>query len=216
MKKAKQKHVIQFIKEQIIHRFGIPQSITTNQGTMFTRDEMTYFAKDYDIQLIRSTPFYTQANGQAEASNEVVISILEKMLEDNPKDWHIILFETLWTYRTPKRDSTGVSPYSLTYGQDVVLLMEVVVSSLRVSRHNGLNPQEYSEDMMMELEALDRKRLQALDHIMIQINKVAQAYNKLVKRKSFEEGELVWKMVLPIDTHISPNRAPGQVHDRVR
>ena len=52
-KKAKQKDVIQFIKEHIIHRFRIPQSITTDQGIMFTRDEMTYFAKDYGIQLIR-------------------------------------------------------------------------------------------------------------------------------------------------------------------
>ena len=32
---------------------------------------MTYFAKDYDIQLIRSTPFYAEANGQLEASNNV-------------------------------------------------------------------------------------------------------------------------------------------------
>ena len=47
---------------------------------------MTYFAKDYDIQLIRSTPFYAQANGQANASNKVLINILEKMLEDNPRD----------------------------------------------------------------------------------------------------------------------------------
>ena len=60
LKKAEQKDVIQFIKEQIIHRFGIPQSITTDQGTMFIGDEMTYFAKDYGIQLIRSTPCYAQ------------------------------------------------------------------------------------------------------------------------------------------------------------
>ena len=58
LKKAEQKDVIQFIKEQIIHIFGIPQSITTNQGTMFTRDEMTYFGKDYGIQLIISIPLY--------------------------------------------------------------------------------------------------------------------------------------------------------------
>ena len=51
---------------------------------------------------------------------------------------------------------------------------------------------------MMELEALDGKRLQALDHIMIQKKKVAWAYNKCVKRKSFEEWELVWMVVLPI------------------
>ena len=58
LKKAEQKDVIQFIKEQIIHRFGIPQSITTDQGTMFIGDEITYFSKDYGIQLFRSTPFY--------------------------------------------------------------------------------------------------------------------------------------------------------------
>ena len=63
LKKAEQKDVIQFIKERIIHRFGIPQSITTDQDTMFIGDEMTYFAKDYDIQLIESTPFYAQENG---------------------------------------------------------------------------------------------------------------------------------------------------------
>ena len=62
------------------------------------------------------------------------------MLEDNPRDWHIMLFETLWAYRTSKRDSTGVSPYSLTYGMNVVLPMEVAIPSLRVSKHNGLNP----------------------------------------------------------------------------
>ena len=63
LKKAEQKDVIQFIKEHIIHRFGISQSITTDQGTMFIGDEMIYFAKDYGIQHIRSTPFYAQAHG---------------------------------------------------------------------------------------------------------------------------------------------------------
>ena len=62
------------------------------------------------------------------------------MLKDNPKDWHIILSETLWAYRTSKKDSTRVSPYFLIYGHDAMLPMEVVVPSLRVSMKNGLNP----------------------------------------------------------------------------
>ena len=53
-----------------------------------------------------------------------------------------------------------------------MLLMEVVVPSLRVSKKNDLSPQEYSETMIMELEALDGKRLQVFDHIMIQKKKV--------------------------------------------
>ena len=47
LKKAEQKDVIQFIKEHLIHRFGIPQSIITYQGTMFTGDEMQEFTADY-------------------------------------------------------------------------------------------------------------------------------------------------------------------------
>ena len=136
---------------------------------------MTYFSNDYGIQLSRSTPFYAKATEQAEASNKVLISILEKMLEDNPKDWKLILSETLWAYITSKRDSTGVSPYSLTYGHDAVLPMEVVVPSIRVSKHNGLNPQEYSEVVMMELKELYGKILQALDHTMIQKKKLVKA-----------------------------------------
>ena len=49
------------------------------------QEEMNYFSMDYGIQLIISTPFYAQANGQAEASNKVLIGILEKMLKKIPK-----------------------------------------------------------------------------------------------------------------------------------
>ena len=45
--------------------------------------------------MIRSTPHYPQANGQAEATNKVVINILEKMLKENPRSWHQVLSETL-------------------------------------------------------------------------------------------------------------------------
>ena len=91
MKKKEHKDVLKFIKEQIIHRFGIPHSITIDQGTMFTGEKRNYFSADYGIQLIISTPFYAQANGQAEASNKMLIGIMEKMLEENPRDWHRIL-----------------------------------------------------------------------------------------------------------------------------
>ena len=61
------------------------------------------------------------------------------MIEENPINWHKVLSETLCAYRSSKRDSIAVSPYSLTYGHDAELPMELVVPSLRVSRHNGLN-----------------------------------------------------------------------------
>ena len=76
--------------------------------------------------------------------------------------------------------------------------MEVVVPSLRFSRKNGLTLQEYSEAMMMELEYANDRKMQAFNHMLVQKNKIAHTYNKRVKRKSFEVGDLVWKIILLI------------------
>ena len=70
---------------------GIPHTITTDQGTIFTREAMREFVEDYNIKLLNSTPHYAQTNSQAEASNKILIRILEKMLEYNPRDWPRIL-----------------------------------------------------------------------------------------------------------------------------
>ena len=49
---------------------------------------------------------------------------------------------------------------------------------------------------MMELELIDDRRMKAFNYMLIQKNKVAQTYNKRIKMKSFEEGKLVWKIIL--------------------
>ena len=56
--------------------------------------------------------------------------------------------------------------------------MEVVVPSLRVSRQNGLTPQEYNEAKTMKLKSTNDRRIQAFDYMLVQKNKVAKTYNK--------------------------------------
>jgi len=55
--------MIDFVKEHIIYRFGIPQTITTDQGTMFTSGEFDEFAIGMRIKVLNSSPYYAQANG---------------------------------------------------------------------------------------------------------------------------------------------------------
>jgi transposase InsO family protein len=69
MKSVTSKYVINFIKEHVIHRFGIPQTIMTDGGSVFICKEFRKFTTDMGIKLTRSSPYYAQANGQAEASN---------------------------------------------------------------------------------------------------------------------------------------------------
>ena len=88
--------MVDFTKEHIVYRFGIPQTITTDQGTMFTSEEFRDFAASMGIKLLNSSPYYAQANGQAEASNQILI---KKKIEEQPRKWYLTLNEALWAYR---------------------------------------------------------------------------------------------------------------------
>ncbi|XP_060674836.1 uncharacterized protein LOC132804450 [Ziziphus jujuba] len=198
MKIVNQGNVIKFIKENIIHRFGIPETITADRGTVFTSEAVETFTKEYGIKLTHSTPYFAQANGQAEAINKVLKGILKKMVDDNLRDWHSLLSETLWAYRTSKRSGTRTTPFALTYGHDAILPMEVTVRSLWIAQQHNLTPDEYSQAMMQEIEELDEVRLAALDHLQIQKKAMEKVYNKRVRFKDFGEGDLVWKAILPI------------------
>jgi len=59
--------VIDFVQKHIIHRFGIPETITTDHGSVFTGQKMVKFSADTGFKLLTSTPYYAQANGQVEA-----------------------------------------------------------------------------------------------------------------------------------------------------
>jgi transposase InsO family protein len=78
LKNMTHKDVIEFITEHIIHRFGIHQTLTTDQGISFVSKEAREFAELYKIKLLNSSPYYAQAYGQAESSNKILIKLIKK------------------------------------------------------------------------------------------------------------------------------------------
>ena len=67
LKNITHREVIEFITEHIIHRFGIPQTLTTDEGSSFISKEVREFAESYKIKILNSSPYYAEANGQAES-----------------------------------------------------------------------------------------------------------------------------------------------------
>jgi hypothetical protein len=63
LKNMTHKEVIHFISEHIIHRFGIPQILTTDEGSSFMSHQVREFAESLKIKLLSSSPYYAQANG---------------------------------------------------------------------------------------------------------------------------------------------------------
>jgi hypothetical protein len=159
MKSVTSRDVINFIKEHVIHRFGIPQTITTNGGSVFISDEFKKFAADMGIKLIRSSMYYAQANGQAKASNQSLIKLIKRKIDEYPRRWHEVLLEALWAYRVSCHGATRTSPYHLVYGQEVVLPWEITASLRRIEFQNELTAEEYAALMSDNVEDITELRL---------------------------------------------------------
>jgi hypothetical protein len=194
LKNMTHKEVIEFVTEHIIHRFGIPQTLTTDQGTSFMSKEVREFAELYRIKLLNSSPYYAQAK----SSNRTLINLIKKKISDNPKHWHKILSEALWAHRISKHSATKVSPFELVYGQEAVLPVEISLNAVRFARQNDLTVIDYYNSMMDNIDEVTDKRVIALGAIEKDKIMVARAYNKKVKAKSFQAGDLVWKTILPL------------------
>jgi hypothetical protein len=109
--------VINFIKEHVIHRFGIPQTIMTDGGSVFISEEFRKFTADVGIKLIRSSPCYAHENGQAKLSNQSLIKLIKRKIEEHPRRWQDVLSEALWAHHISWHGATKTSPYHLVYGQ---------------------------------------------------------------------------------------------------
>jgi hypothetical protein len=69
-----------------------------------------------------------------------------------------------------------------------------------VEFQNNLIAKEYAALMNDNIEDLTELRLLSLERIKENKTKVARAYNKKVKLKEFQVGDLVWEAVLPLGT----------------
>jgi hypothetical protein len=165
MKSVTSKDVINFIKEHVIHRFGIPQTITTDGGSVFISEEFNKFAADVGIKLIRSSPYYAQANGQAKASNQSLIKLIKRKIDEHPRRWHEVLSEALWAHRISCHGAIKTLPYHLVYGQEAVLPWEITANSRRVEFQNDLTTEEYATLMNGNIEDLMELRLWSLEKI---------------------------------------------------
>jgi hypothetical protein len=138
--------------------------------------------------LLNSSPYYAQANSQAESSNKILIKLIKTKIEDNLRRWHEVLSKALWAHCISRHGATKVTPVELVFGQEVVLPIEVNMAAHRLAKQNELSIVDYHDLMMEIIDEVTNKRLQALKEIEKDKIRVARAYNKKVKLKSFQVG----------------------------
>ena len=140
-KAVMKKVVTDFVRNNLICHFGVPESLITNNGANLNRHLMKEICEQFKITHHNSTSYRPQMNGAVEAANKNIKRILRKMI-DNYKCWHENLPYALLGYHTTIRTSTGATPYLLVYGTEAVIPAEVEIPCLRIIQEAGLSDAE--------------------------------------------------------------------------
>ena len=121
-----------FLFNHIIVRFDIPRAIVTDHGSHFQNKMMAKLSVKLGFHHGNSTPYYPQANGQVEAVNKLLKTMLQQMVGQANSNWHLQLLSTLWDYRTTIKTSTDFTPFQIVYGLEATLSIECEIPSLKL------------------------------------------------------------------------------------
>ena len=120
-----------FIWRFIIYRYGIPQKLVSDNGKQFDSYEFKNFCNELGIVKSFSAIAHPQFNGQVEAVNKSLKHYLKAKLESHKGVWPKELPHVLWAYRTTARTFTRETPFSIAYGIEAMVPVEVGMSSHR-------------------------------------------------------------------------------------
>jgi transposase InsO family protein len=189
------KVVQKFLETSIVSRFGVRKALISDNGRQFDSPEVREYCEMLHIKHLFTSVYHPQANGQVENANRTLLDGIKKRLEGAAGNWVDILPSVLWAYRTTHRVATGETPFSLTYGTEAVVPIEIGEPSLRVEHYDDATN---DARLQTNLDLLDETREIALLRAAAYQQRTAQYYNSRVRSRSFKRDDLVLRKVQAI------------------
>ncbi|CAK1597910.1 unnamed protein product [Parnassius mnemosyne] len=120
---------------EFMSRFGIPQTIVSDNGTAFTSQEFKRFCEVNGISHVTSPPYHPASNGQAESYVKIVKKGIKSsiMSSSNTKQSKNNLLKFLFDYRNSKHSTTGMSPAELIFGRKLNSRLDRLVPTSSLS-----------------------------------------------------------------------------------
>ena len=181
-------NIIKFVWRQIICRFGLPHTIISDNGTQFASNPFREWCSGLCIRQNFTSVAHPQANGQTEVTNRTIVKGIKTRLDKAKGNWAEELQSVLWAYRTTPRRATKETPYSLVYGSEAVIPLEVCIPSHR-TEHFHLECNE--EALRHNLDLVEERREKAALSQAAYKSLSEAHYNKKVRRLVCKVGDLV-------------------------
>ena len=181
------KTVADLFVHQFVSRFGVPDTLHTDQGRNFESSLLKEVCQLLGVSKTRTSPYHPQSDGFVERFNRTLLDLLSIAASENEHDWDLHLPLVMMAYRTSVQESTGCTPFYLMFGREICLPADVMFGLPPASAPQQVN--QYALDLRTHLEtAYQRVR----SHMEMQQRRQKALYDKTAKGHPFKVGDLVW------------------------
>lgn len=189
MRNADTAKMCTILERDVFLRFGVPQTIISDNGSQFLSNQFKSLLISYGIDHFKNAVYHPQ-NNPAERVNKVVMSSIRAYLGENAshKDWDREISKIEYSINTSVHESTKLSPFFILYGRNHI-------------RHGKQYNAPGNQLRNTESTELD-ERLQTFSKIKEIVNReLGAAYNRQMhyyntrskNLVSFQSGDVVWK-----------------------
>lgn len=167
-----------FIWKNIIYRFGVPYALVMDNGKQFDCDSFRELCSKLGIKMFYVAPYHPQAKGQVEAISKIIKKTFKRRIGRAKGVWLDLLPQILWAYRTTPNTSTKETSFSLAYGSEALLPIELKTLTHRV---DTFNVEENEQQLPLNLDLLEERRENAEIRWAAYQQRVTKYYNQKVK-----------------------------------
>jgi IS30 family transposase len=123
--------VKKFFWQNIVCRFGVPRTLTVDNGKQFNSDKFKEFCTSIGTKLAFASVYHPESNGAVEQANRAIFSVISKTLFNLRKGkWVEELSKVVWSHNTTASRTIGFTPFKLLYGEEAMLPEEIKHESL--------------------------------------------------------------------------------------
>ena len=187
MKNMEAKTVAEQLISNFICRFGVPYYIHTDQGRNFESSLISEMCHSLGMTKTRTTPYHPQSDGLVERFNRTLLNMLSIFCKDNETTWDLQLPYVMMAYRTSVQESTGATPFSLMFGREAKLPVDIMYG--QPPNTLALSASEYSLQLRRHLE---HSYHLVRDHLNLQQKRQKNLYDKRCYGVPYKQEDLVW------------------------
>ena len=168
-----------------ISRFGVPENLHSDRGSNFESEVFAEVCRLLHIHKSRTTAYHPQCNGQVENLNGTLKRMLTTMVDEEGRDWDHHIHSCLMAYRSSVQASTKETPYSMTFGEEMSLPLDLVLGS---PPSEPKEQNHYVSDLRERIESSYHK---VRENLQLAQRRQREYYDRNMKSGSFKVGDLV-------------------------